>query len=92
MKFLISLFLIFNLSGCGLIQYFNLKPEFPEQADKNLLEPCPDLKQIEGNQVAITDLLAKIVENYQLYHQCSIKNDGWVNWYKTQKSIYEGKK
>lgn len=90
MKLLLSLVFVTLLTGCSTFkQLVPVKPPpFPE-AVKELTQPCPDLKTIEGNQVAIIDLLKVVVENYTMYYQCSLKNDGWNDWYKTQKDIYE---
>lgn len=90
MKLLLSLALVTLLTGCSTFkQLVPVKPPpFPEPV-KELTQPCPDLKTIEGNQVAIIDLLKVVVENYTMYYQCSLKNDGWNDWYKTQKDIYE---
>lgn len=90
MKLLLSLVFVTLLTGCSAFkQLVPVKPPpFPE-AVKELTQPCPDLKTIEGNQVAIIDLLKVVVENYTMYYQCSLKNDGWNDWYKTQKDIYE---
>lgn len=90
MKLLLSLAFVTILVGCSTFkQLVPVKPPpFPE-AVKELTQPCPDLKTIEGNQVAIIDLLKVVVENYTMYYQCSLKNDGWNDWYKTQKDIYE---
>jgi DNA-binding transcriptional regulator YbjK len=55
---------------------------------KEFTEPCPDLKKIEGDKVSFQDLLKTVVENYTLYYQCSLKNDGWNDWYKRQKELY----
>ena len=90
MKIIIALVLAVTLSGCSSFkQLVPVKPPpFPE-AVKELTQPCPDLKTIEGNQVAIIDLLKVVVENYTMYYQCSLKNDGWNDWYKTQRDIYE---
>lgn len=78
------------LTGCGMFkQLVPVKPPpFPEPI-KELTESCPDLKKIEGNHVAIVDLLKIVVDNYTMYYQCSLKNDGWNEWYKTQREIYE---
>lgn len=84
---IISVFaLAIALSGCAV--YTPTKPKFPQPAAE-LTKPCPDLKLIEGDQVAITDLLKTVVENYNMYHQCSLKNEGWNQWYKEQKAIYD---
>lgn len=90
---IITLFLsLVLLSGCSMItKYLPAKPKFPEPS-KILTEPCPDLRQIEGNNVAITELLRLVVENYSLYHECSLKNEGWNDWYKKQKEVYDKKR
>lgn len=77
------------LSGCSMFtKFLPAKPKFPEPV-KELTEACPDLIQIEGNAVAITDLLKLVAENYSMYYECSLKNDGWNAWYKKQKEIYD---
>ena len=90
MKIIIALLISTALTGCSSFrQLVPVKPPpFPEPV-KELTLPCPDLKTIEGNQVAIIDLLKVVVENYTMYYQCSLKNDGWNDWYKTQRDIYE---
>lgn len=94
MRKIIAFLLIGLLPGCAMLErYMPAKPKFPE-AIKELQQPCPELKQIEGNQVAITELLRAVVNNYTLYYDCSMKNEGWNKWYKEQRDIYEkgGKK
>lgn len=86
MKSILTLIVAVSLTGCTA--FLPVKPKFPEPA-KGLTKPCPDLKKIEGNRVAITDLLKTVVENYGLYHECSLKNEGWNEWYKEQKRIYD---
>ena len=89
MKLFLTLLLTVSLSGCGLVpKLTSAKPPFPEPV-KELTEPCPDLKQIEGNNIAITDLLKSVVENYTMYYKCSLKNEGWNQWYKEKKEIYD---
>jgi len=90
MKHILILSLALSLAGCSTA-FLSAKPKWPE-AVKELQEPCPDLKKIEGDKVAITELLKSIVQNYSLYHQCSLKNDGWNKWYEDQKKIYESVK
>jgi len=88
MRLIALLLSVVLLSGCAIFtKFLPAKPKFPEPI-KELTEPCPDLKKIEGDKVAITDLLRTVVENYGLYHECSLKNEGWNEWYKEQKKIY----
>jgi len=94
MKYIMIPLLAFTVSGCAMLERFMpAKPKWPD-AVKELQQPCPELKQIEGNTVAITELLKAVVNNYTLYYECSLKNEGWNKWYIEQKEIYEkgGKK
>ena len=68
-----------------------IKPKFPE-APKALTERCETLKKIEGDRVAITEMLKVVVQNYTLYYECSTKVEGWNEWYEGQKKIYESVK
>ena len=68
-----------------------IKPKFPE-APKTLTEKCESLKKIEGDRVAITEMLKVVIHNYTLYYECSTKVEGWQEWYDTQKKIYESVK
>ncbi len=47
------------------------------------------LKKIEGDKVAITEMMKVVVHNYSLYWECSAKVDGWQDWYNAQKKIYD---
>jgi len=88
MRLLAVLLTVAALAGCGFSKPVLMMPEFPQPV-KELTEKCPDLKQIEGDNVAITDMLKTIVQNYTMYHQCSYKVDGWNDWYVEQKKIYD---
>lgn len=98
MKFIGIILLSVLVTSCAgmsdmFTKYLPAKPKFPEPI-KELTQPCPNLKTIEGDKVAITELLKAVVENYALYYDCSLKNEGWNKWYLEQKRIYEngGKK
>jgi entry exclusion lipoprotein TrbK len=62
--------------------------KFPE-APKSLTENCPTLKKIESETVSIVDLHKTVVENYTTYHECSVKVEGWNEWYVKQKQIFD---
>jgi hypothetical protein len=92
MKSFLILCLALCISGCSMFtKFLPAKPKFPEPVQE-LTQPCPDLETIKGDQVAITELLKTVVNNYNLYYQCSLKNDGWNKWYKEQKEIYDNVK
>ena len=64
---------------------------FPD-VPKSLVEKCESLKKIEGDRVAITEMLKVVVQNYGMYYECAVKVDGWNDWYLEQKRIYESVK
>ena len=64
---------------------------FPD-VPKALVEKCDSLKKIEGDRVAITEMLKVVVQNYGMYYECAAKVDGWNDWYLEQKRIYESVK
>ncbi len=68
-----------------------VKPKFPE-APQALKERCEQLRKIEGDKVAITEMLKVVIHNYTLYYECSTRVEGWQEWYDTQKKIYESVK
>ena len=86
---LTSLILAAFLVGCSTP--VPVKQKFPA-VPKALIEKCESLKKIEGDRVAITEMLRVIVQNYGMYYECATKVDGWQEWYNDQKKIYESVK
>ena len=86
MKYLLIILL---LAGCTTT--VPVKQKFPN-ASPELMKKCESLKKIEGDKVAITDMLKVIVHNYSLYPECSTKVDGWQDWYNEQKKIFDNVK
>jgi hypothetical protein len=83
MKYLLITLL---LAGCSTV--VPVKQKFPE-APPALKEKCEQLKQVQGSNVSITDLLKVVVQNYTLYHECSTKVEGWQEWYTEQERIFK---
>jgi len=88
MKYIITLVAVL-LMGCSTP--VPVTPRFPE-APAVLKEKCESLRKIEGDKVAITEMLKVVVHNYALYYECSTRVEGWQEWYETQKKIYESVK
>ena len=84
MKYVILSLAIF-LSACSTTVPVTQK--FPE-APKELLKKCPTLNIVEPGETAITDFLKTVVKNYELYYECSIKQEGWTDWYNEQKQNF----
>ena len=87
MKYLLIILL---LAGCSTT-VVPVKQKFPN-ATPELMKKCESLKKIEGDKVAITEMLKVIVHNYSLYYECSTKVDGWQDWYNEQKKIFDNVK
>ena len=77
------------LAGCSTTVPVTQK--FPN-ATPELMKKCESLKKVEGDKVAITEMLKVIVQNYTLYYECSTKVDGWQDWYNEQKKIFDSVK
>jgi hypothetical protein len=88
MKYL-AIFIAVLLTACSTA--VPIKPKWPD-APKVLTERCENLRKIEGDKVAITEMLKVVVQNYTLYYECSTKVEGWNEWYEGQKKIYESTK
>jgi hypothetical protein len=88
MKYII-LSLAVVLSACSTP--VPVSQRFPD-VPKALVERCDSLRKIEGDKVAITEMLKVVVQNYGMYYECAAKVDGWNDWYQEQKRIYESVK
>jgi hypothetical protein len=73
------------LSGCSTTVPVTVK--FPE-APKELMSTCPDLKQTEPTS-KLSDVLQVVTDNYSQYYECRVKLDSWIEWYKTQRTLFE---
>jgi hypothetical protein len=88
MKQLLILLTVVMLTGCfGTAPVKRTFPNVPE----DLMSACTDLKETEPT-TKLSEVIDVIVVNYSQYHECRIKVDGWIEWYKTQKSIFESVK
>jgi len=77
---------ILLLSGCLATAPVTVKfPEVPLE----LMKSCPDLKQTEPTP-KLSEVLKVVTENYSQYHECRAQVDLWIEWYKSQKQIFEG--
>lgn len=83
-KYLASLLLIL-MSGCSTVVPVTVK--FPDAPDRIKIR-CPQLKTLnEGAK--LSDVAKTITENYTTYYECAVRNDSWIEWYETQKIIFE---
>jgi hypothetical protein len=86
-KKLLLLIPIVLLTGCLTTPVKRNFPEVPQE----LMEACPDLKTVQETE-KLSEVLKVVTSNYGQYHECRIKVDTWVEWYKTQKQIFDSVK
>lgn len=76
------------LTGCSTTVPIAAKfPGVPTE----LMVKCPPLQKLDG-EPKISDITKTITANYNMYYECSVKNDAWIEWYQVQKKIFEGVK
>jgi len=80
-----SLLALLFLFGCSTS--IPIRPTFPEPSTDMMLS-CSPLNKLEKDS-KLSDVARTVTLNYTLYHECSIKNDAWIEWYKAQKKIFE---
>jgi hypothetical protein len=74
------------LLGCSTVVPVTVK--FPD-APKDLIAPCQDLKTLDAKTEKLSDVLEVVTDNYSLYYECKTKNDDWIEWYNSQKKIFD---
>jgi hypothetical protein len=90
MKYLAAL-LPLLLCGCFATTPVSVHQPWPE-APEELKSVCADLQKVPDDTEKLSDVLNTVTDNYALYKECKIKNDNWIEWYNTQKKIYESVK
>lgn len=79
------LILALVLSGCATSVPVTVK--FPD-VPKELLKSCPDLKPVDPDTKKLSEVLNVVVDNYGQYYDCKANADDWIEWYNTQKDIF----
>ena len=80
-KFLVLLLI---LGGCTAVP---VKRTFPAVPDE-LKAACPDLQKLKP-EAKMSDVLGAVTQNYTTYHECRIKHEAWVEWYDSQRKIFD---
>jgi hypothetical protein len=88
MKKLLLILSLLMLTACNEIPVARHFPAVPDE----LLLACPDLKQVDPSTTKLSTVVSVVASNYGQYQECKIKVDAWVEWYKTQKDIFESVK
>jgi len=85
-KLLVILF-VGLLTACTTAPVKRTFPEVPQE----LTQECPDLKQTDET-TKLSEVLKVVTDNYSQYHECRLKVDTWIEWYNSQKQIFESVK
>jgi hypothetical protein len=88
MKLILILASAILLTGCLATPVKRTFPEVPNE----LMQICPDLSKVSEGTEKLSEVLKVVTDNYSQYHECRIKNDLWIEWYKTQKEIFDSVK
>lgn len=88
MRLVLVLATALMLTGCLSTP---VKRNFPE-VPKELMELCPNLKDVPEGTTKLSDVLKVVTENYGQYHECQFKSELWKEWYETQKQNFDSVK
>jgi hypothetical protein len=76
------------VSGCTTVP---VTAKFPTAPD-SLTEPTVALKTLDTQKPELSDLISNANDNYAEYYRLRDKYNGWIDWYNTQKQIFESVK
>ena len=85
----VFIILAFLATGCSTTVPVTMK--FPEPPGNIAMTACPQLMKIEED-AKLSDIAKTVTVNYGTYYECAIKTDAWIEWYQTQKIIFESVK
>jgi hypothetical protein len=72
------------ITGCSSVPVTMKFPDVP----KDMLEACPDLKSVPET-TKLSEVLPVVVDNYGQYYTCKDTVDSWIDWYNSQKKIFD---
>jgi len=87
MKLTILLSLLM-LSACVSVPVDRKFPKAPAE----LQQSCPGLQTIDPATTKLSIIVDTVVTNYGQYRECQVKTDSWIEWYNTQKGIFDSVK
>jgi hypothetical protein len=76
------------VSGCVSVPVDRKFPTVPD----TLKEPAPALKTLDAPRPELSDLITNADDNYAEYYRLRDKYNGWIDWYNTQKQIFDSVK
>ena len=83
---LLVLALAFSLTACSTTVPVAMK--FPEAPGQQAMTACPNLQKLKDD-AQLSDVSRTVATNYSTYYECAVKTDAWIEWYETQRRIFE---
>jgi hypothetical protein len=86
-RILASFIILLALTGCDekVVPVVIKFPAVPAE----LLKACPDLNLVDPKTDKLSDVLNVVTDNYITYYECKSKVDDWIEWYNSQKTIFD---
>ena len=88
MKSITIAFLAICLTACASVPVERSFPKVPAE----LMVSCPPLQIMDPETTRLSDVVQSVVTNYGQYQACDGKVDTWIEWYRTQKTIFDSVK
>jgi hypothetical protein len=88
MKTFIIALLATSLTACVSVPVERTFPKVPPE----LMTSCPPLQLLAPDTTRLSDVVQNVVVNYGQYQACDVKVDTWIEWYNTQKTIFDSVK
>ena len=85
---LITLLTVLALTGCSAVPVARHFPDVPDE----LKVACVELKEVDPTTDKLSEVITVVADNYGKYHECRIKVDMWIDWYNSQKDIFNSVK
>ena len=79
------------LTACATTPGVSVQQKWPDAPDE-LKVVCPALQKVPDGTTKLSEVITTVTDNYALYKECKVQNDNWIEWYNTQKKIYESVK
>lgn len=88
MKAIIAIIALSVLTACTATAPVARK--FPD-VPASLTKSCAPLKEVQKTD-KLSEVLIVVTDNYALFHECEIKTELWLKWYRDQKSNFDSVK
>lgn len=86
MKAAVTATVIVMLTGCATS--VPVTARFPAPPGLTAMTACPDLAKVPAD-ARLSDIAKIVAQNYTTYYECAVKTDAWIEWYNSQRKIFE---